>query len=77
MRIFLAEKGLTVPTVQIDLHNGETVNAEEKLHRRAGVKLHYGRGGGWSVAANLSFPVRSVSLLSRPDLASPRARRAA
>jgi hypothetical protein len=30
-----------------------------------------------SMAANLSFPVRSVNLLSRPDLASPRARRAA
>jgi hypothetical protein len=26
------------------------------------------------MAANLSFPVRSVNLLSRPDLASPRAR---
>jgi hypothetical protein len=59
---------------------GTAVNAGEKLHRQAGVKIHYGlrwRAEPQSVAANLSFPVRLVSLLSRPDLASPRARRAA
>ena len=59
----------------------ETVNAGEKLHRRAGAKIHHGLrprcGPPRSVAPKLSFPVRSVSLLSRPDLASPRARRAA
>jgi hypothetical protein len=45
------------------------------MHRRAGVKLHH-EGGLWSPSSNqrqrkLSFPVRSMNLLSRPDLASP------
>jgi hypothetical protein len=38
------------------------VNAGEKMHRRAGVKMHHAR-------SRRSFPVRSMSLLSRPDLA--------
>src|ERR1700746_3272052 len=42
------------------------VNAGEKLHRQAGVKIHYGlrwRTEPQSVAANPSFSVRLVSLL--------------
>jgi len=60
------------------------VNAGEKMHRRAGVKMHHGRTGAGADARHsfkqrhpeLSFPVRSMSLLSRPDLASPWPRRA-
>jgi hypothetical protein len=64
-----------------------SVNAGDKMHRRAGVKMHHGRLGEgrprmtrhWSRQRHpkLSFPVRSMSLLSRPDLGSLRARRAA
>jgi len=48
------------------------------MHRRAGVKMHYGRMGGSAANARhwfkqrhreISFAVRSMSLLSRPDLA--------
>jgi hypothetical protein len=50
------------------------------MHRRAGVKMHHGQrrrmvAGAWRSTGQgqpkLSFPVRSMSLLSRPDLASP------
>jgi hypothetical protein len=58
------------------------VNAGEKLRRLAGVKIHHpAKVEGWSSSGQwgpkLSFPVRSMSLLSRPDLASPGPRRAA
>src|SRR5215211_1592010 len=57
------------------------VNAGGKMHRRAGVKMHHGRNGeGLSAGMwrstgqgqpKLSFPVRSMNLLSRPDLHPP------
>ena len=40
------------------------------MHRRAGVKIYH-VGQPVSAALNFRFPVRSMSLLSRPDLASP------
>ena len=71
--------------VQSDVNFDLTVNAGKKMHRPAGAKMHHGRMGegcgcaGLVQAASprLSFPVRSMSLLSRPDLASFWARRAA
>ena len=56
------------------------VNAGEKMHRRAGVKMHHGQrrrivAGAWRSTGQgqpkLSLPVRSMNQLSRPDLASP------
>ncbi len=51
------------------------VNAGEKMHRRAGVKMHHGRTGAGADARHsfkqrhpeLSFPVRSMSHASRAD----------
>jgi hypothetical protein len=58
------------------------VNAGKKMHRRAGVKMHHRWWGPRMRSfkqgrAELSFPVRLMSLLSRPDLALPWPRRAA
>ena len=48
------------------------VNAGEKMHRRAGVKMHHWRAG--SAAHEFSFPVRSIepAFPSRPGITRPR-----
>ncbi len=43
----------------------KTVNAGEKMHRRAGVKMH--QRGAEQRHSKLRFPVRLMRLLSRPD----------
>jgi hypothetical protein len=50
-----------------DLHVAvKNVNAGVKMHRRAGVKMH--QGGRRAGHSEHRFPVRLMSLLSRPDL---------
>jgi hypothetical protein len=46
-----------------------TVNAGEKMHRRAGVKMHHGRRQS-AATLNSAFQFDPMSLLSRPDLAT-------
>ena len=46
------------------------VNTGEKMHRRAGVIMHHGYSQLFTRDGRRSFPVRSMSLLSGPDLAT-------
>ena len=71
----IAAKGPAIAEMLFTLESARAlyylVNAGEKMHRRAGVKMHHGVMGGLVQAASPErrFPVRSKSLLSRPDLA--------
>ena len=70
----MAQEGLVLTEAQLAALD---VNAGEKMHRRAGVKLHYIGGDGHAevcaatqLPPNAAFQFDLMSLLSRPDLAT-------